>query len=151
MLDPKENVEDESDNGLEDRGEDSNRNLNFEGDRVEMSVATWSDGSKLNPFNIDNDPYVELPQVLGDPDSLTKNLKVAGENVKRDVAINVTTHEMGHSVGMREGDTSLVDNKGHCFDENCAMYYRSNKWNRQDYFCPYHEGMIRIHNNILND
>jgi beta propeller repeat protein len=151
MLDPAGNVEDGSDDGQEDTGEDSNRNLKFEGDRVEMSVSTWADPMKLNPFNIDNDLYVELPQILGDPVSMNKNAKIDGEYDKQTISVHVSTHEMGHSVGMREGDSSLVDNIGHCFDDKCVMYYKSVNWKRQGYFCPYHESMMHIHNNALND
>jgi hypothetical protein len=151
MLDPLENVEDQSDDGQEDNKEDANKNLIFEGDRVEMDVNTWGDPNKLNPFNIDNDAYVELPQVKGDPNSMNRHAKVDGEYDKNAVVIHVTTHEIGHSIGMREGDSSLVDSKGHCFDEKCVMYYKSKDWKRQDYFCPFHESQSRIHNNVLND
>jgi hypothetical protein len=146
-LDPKDNVEDGDDNGVQGSKEDSNRNGVFEGDRVEMSTSTWNNPAKLNPFNADNDSWVELPQVNGLPEPLlVKGQKVTGEYERYEVDRHVITHELGHMVGMGLGEASLVDNLGHCFDTNCVMHKTSIDWKRQNYFCPYHRSLIKAHN-----
>jgi hypothetical protein len=146
MLDPVDKVEDSDDDGLKGKREDQNRNGIFEGDRVETDVSTWSDPGKLNPFNVDNDPFVELPQQTGDPNLLDPAAKVEDESDKAAVARHVVTHEIGHGVGMGIGDPRYTDDLGHCYDPNCVMYQYSNNWKRDGYFCPYHQGLIQIHN-----
>jgi hypothetical protein len=147
MLDPLDNVEDKDDDGVKDKKEDVNRNGILDGDKLTMDLITWSDPDQTNPFNIDNDAYVELPQNKGDPTQVPS----MDEYEKAAVFQSVITHEIGHAVGMGQGDNALVDNLGHCFDDTCVMYQYSIDWKRADHFCPYHQNMIKIHNYSLND
>jgi hypothetical protein len=139
-LDPLNAVEDKDDDGVKDKKEDGNKNGLLDGDHVDTDISTWNDAAKLNPFNIDNDDMVELPQQTGDPGT------VIGEYLLGHVAEHVIGHEMGHAIGMGVGDPSFVDSVGHCFDKNCLMYHYSINWDRGAYFCPYHQGMIQINN-----
>ena len=136
-------VEDQNDNGVLDKKEDINGTGTLDGDRLDSNLSTWMLGGKLDPFDIDNDVLVELPQNKGDPNSVP-----AGDEYDMErVFSHVITHEIGHSVGMGQGDPGMVDSLGHCFDPTCIMYQFSNNWNRQGHFCEYHQMLIRIHNN----
>jgi hypothetical protein len=141
-LDPLDAVEDIDDDGVKDKKEDVNKNGVLDGDRVETDLSTWDAQDKLNPFNIDDDTYIELPQHSGDP----TQVPAADEYELADVYEHVITHEVGHSVGMGAGDPNLVDSQGHCFDQTCVMYHYSINWKRADKFCPYHQGQIRVDN-----
>jgi len=153
MLDPLEwnsdlKVEDKNDDGKKGGGEDKNHDGKLNGDYVEVNTATWNNSAKLSPFNIDKDPWVELPQDKGLPQALDPNSKTAGkEYIIREVGRHVVTHEVGHAVGMGVGDAAIVDSKGHCLhDTNCLMFRYSIDWNRDEHFCPYHQSMIQIDN-----
>jgi hypothetical protein len=146
MLDALKDVEDNNDNGTIDKREDANRNGRLDGDKIHTDMATWVDPEKLNPFNIDNDLYVELPQQDGDPALLDAGQQISGEYDKAAVLQHVITHELGHAVGMGAGDPSFVDSVGHCYDPACVMYEYSINWDRGATFCPYHQSMIQIHN-----
>ena len=141
-LDPLNAVEDKDDDGIKDKKEDTNKNGLLDGDKVETDISTWNNPLKLNPFNIDNDNFVELPQDTGDPSLVS----IEDEYELADVFEHVIAHEIGHSVGMGAGDANLVDNQGHCFDQTCVMYHYSINWKRADKFCPYHQGQIRVDN-----
>ena len=142
-------VEDINDDGdVIPDGEDANNNGIEEGDRVEMDVATWDNPQKLNPYNIDNDDFVELPQQIGVvPTDLVHGTKTENEATTAEVYQHIITHEAGHAVGMGNGDPQMEDSLGHCFDKDCVMYQYSIDWKRADHFCPYHQNMIKIHNN----
>ena len=142
MLDPLSKVEDSNDNGLMGKQEDVNRNGILDGDKLEMNVATWGIPTKLNPFDINNDGYVEFPQQTVNPTTIPAGV----EYNQAAVFWHVITHEVGHAVGMGQGDVNLVDSLGHCFDSTCAMYHYSIDWKRADKFCPYHQSLIQIHN-----
>jgi hypothetical protein len=141
-LDPLQAVEDTDDDGVKDKKEDANKNGILDGDRVDTDVSTWGLADKLNPFNIDDDEFIELPQNTGDP----TQVPAEDEYELAEVYEHVITHELGHSVGMGAGDPTLVDSLGHCFDPNCVMYHYSINWKRADHFCPYHQSMIRVDN-----
>ena len=113
-----------------------------------MNTASWNNPAKLSPFNIDNDAWVELPEVNAEPQALDPNNKLAGkEYTIQEVNRHVVTHEIGHAVGMGVGDAAIVDSQGHCLhDTNCLMFRYSIDWNRDGYFCPYHQSMIQIDN-----
>jgi hypothetical protein len=142
MLDPLDAVEDADDDGIKDKKEDTNRNGILDGDKVETDLSTWDNPGKINPFNIDNDDFLELPQNTGDP----TQVPAGDEYDLLAVYEHVITHEIGHSVGMGAGDENLVDNQGHCFDQTCVMYHYSIDWKRADKFCPFHQGQIHVDN-----
>jgi hypothetical protein len=141
-------VEDQDDDGYMDKKEDSNRSGTLDGDRIDTDVSTWLDPNipnRLNPFNINNNTLIELPQQKGD--SVPQN----GEYEKATVFRHVITHELGHAVGMGLGDPGMVDNLGHCFDPSCVMYQYSTNWDRDGHFCPYHQQLIRIDNSVKSN
>ena len=143
-LDPIGSVEDKNDNGVLDKKEDANRNGIFEGDKVVVGNYVQN----LNPFDIDNDGYVELPQQT-EPSAVDASTTEAAavEYTRADVAGHVITREIGHSLGMGSGDPDAVDSVGHCIhDQKCVMYQYSIDWKRDGYFCPYHQSLIQIHN-----
>ena len=148
LLDPT--VEDQDDDGYTDKKEDGNSTGTLDGDLLSTSVSTWSDSDRLNPFNINNNDRVELPQLNRKDDPYTDPTDdfSLGEYKKFIVFRHVITHEIGHSVGMGQGDPGLVDNLGHCFDPTCVMYHKSISWDRDGHFCPYHRQLIQIDNNI---
>jgi hypothetical protein len=135
-------VEDQNDNGVLEKREDKNKTGTLDGDKIDTDLYTWTNQDKLNPFNIDNDPLVEFPQNEGDPNSVPSG----DEHNMTDVFRHVITHEAGHAVGMKEGDTTMVDEDGHCYNQNCVMYEDSINWKRDGYFCDYHRTLIQIHN-----
>jgi hypothetical protein len=142
MLDPVAVVEDKDDDGVKDKKEDLNKNGTLDGDQVQSEVSTWDNPAKLNPFNINNNENVELPQQSGDPNAVS----AADEYSVSVVSRHVIGHEIGHALGMGVGDPGFVDNLGHCFDQGCMMYQYSIDWQRDGYLCPYHQGMIQAHN-----
>ena len=135
-------VEDQDDNGILAKKEDANKNGTLDGDRIDCDMTTWTNLSKLNSFNIDNDAYAELPQNKGDPNSVPPGDEYDMATVFR----HVITHEVGHAAGMGKGDPGMLDAYYHCFDTNCVMYKSSINWKRDGYFCPYHRTLIKIHN-----
>ena len=142
-------VEDQDDDGYTDKKEDVNSTGTLDGDLLSTSVSTWTEEGRLNPFNINNNDRVELPQLNRKDDPYTDpSDNFSGEYEKSIVFRHVITHEIGHSVGMGQGDSGLVDNLGHCFDPTCVMYHKSISWDRDGHFCPYHRQLIQIDNNI---
>ena len=152
MLDMLKNVEDQDDDGVLGKKEDwrtAGTPGRLDGDRIVTDLSTWNDPSKLSPFNIDKDLFVELPQKTCDPNELNLNdqpTQLDCEYTLEQVVTHVITHELGHAVGMGAGDPSLIDDGWHCYDPNCLMYQYSINWDRGGTFCPYHQGMIQIHN-----
>lgn len=130
--------EDENGNGLLDPEE-----------RDENVASSWGNIPKiedLNPFNIDDDAFAELPQQHGDPALLEGSGRAPCEYDFTAVVRHVITHELGHAVGMGKGDVSALNNGWHCCDPTCVMYQWNIDWNRSGKFCPYHQGLIRVHN-----
>jgi len=99
----------------------------------------WLYNQDLSPFNINknfynndtNRPLVELP-VASDPG----NVNPAFEFTREQVLKHVTTHEIGHAVGVS------VENA----DSTCVMYQYSTNWIRDNHFSSGAAGLIRIHN-----
>jgi hypothetical protein len=139
-----ETVEDKDDDGYLGKKEDINKNGTLDGDKIDMNVITWKDENYLNPFDIDKNGLVELPQQKGD--SVPQSIESEYDRVR--VFRHVITHELGHAVGMGNGDPNKEDNLGHCFDQECVMYKNSINWHRDGYFCPYHQQLIQIDNSV---
>jgi cysteine-rich repeat protein len=132
------NHEDRNDNGVKDGGEDARpyKNGYVDGDRMALaSSSCWNAdcylGKDLSTFDIDDDTYVELPTV-----ALTSDITV--EYGRRQVYMFITTHEMGHSVGMTHND-----------DDDCIMYRLTNNWLRT-VFSGFAQGQMYIHNSGAN-
>jgi len=143
-LDPISKVEDANDNGKKNSGEDKNGNGLLDGDYPVPVTAgnagpPWLYNQDLSPFNINknfynndtNRPLVELP-VASDPG----NVNPAFEFTREQVLKHVTTHEIGHAVGVS------VENA----DSTCVMYQYSTNWIRDNHFSSGAAGLIRIHN-----
>jgi len=144
VLDPvnPERVEDTNDNGGLDANENNgaasapndDADGNIDGDHPVPAGASWSWTQDLSPVDIDNDGKVECPRDNQVP------VPDADEYTKAQVVHHVTTHEMGHAVGIN-GPYA-----GHCNDSTCLMYRWTNNWSRDGHFCNDCRGMILIHN-----
>ena len=148
-LDPivPERVEDIDDDGqypLPTNEKDGNTNApyddeddEFDGDYPVKSGSFWDYNQQLSPMDIDHDDLVELPSRAKVSDILTSD-----EYTKTQVVRHVTTHEMGHAVGIHGEEEG-----GHCDNETCLMYQWTNNWSRDGHLCSHCRAMILIHNN----
>ena len=89
----------------------------------------WEYTHDLSPFDIDGNGLVELP-VVAEPIDVGNQFSIA-QGVK-----HVTTHELGHNVGVTQ----------HTTDSSCVMYEYTNDLLRDGYFSPSAAEKIRIHN-----
>jgi hypothetical protein len=129
-LNPISNVEDKTDNGINDRSGSSYETgcstCPFKSD----VLVPGSYNQTVTTFDINNNGVVELP-VSSDPN----NINTTYEYTKAQVLKHTITHEMGHAVGML-----------HNSDSTCVMYQYSNNWSRDGHFSNTAIAQMRIHN-----
>jgi hypothetical protein len=140
-LDPIASVENASDDGVVRRAEDVYANNRIDGDYPYpcSSCGTgvlWDYYRQLSPFNIDNNSnnimLVELP-VASNPNNIDRTR----EYTRFQVLKHVTTHEIGHAVGVPMTHTT---------EPQCLMKDSTTDWVRDGIFGPTAQGYIRIHN-----
>jgi len=146
-------VEDDNDNGVLDAGEDDNNNGALDGDHLSIplpgqvpfrSLAWGTAANRRNPYDADGNGQIWVDR----------------EYTKAEVTTHVTTHEMGHALGIGPPYTNQVNllrfltgsslmaynGQGHCDDARCVMYWRVNNWRRQDFLCSDCQSLLRVHN-----
>jgi parallel beta-helix repeat protein len=109
----------------------------WDGDRRTTDKNTWDNVGQLNPFNIDNDDYVELP-VSSNADLLAGEGRADNEADRATVLKLTVTHELGHALA---GDA-------HSKDPRCLMHFEAIDWKRADYISDYYRSLLRVHNEI---
>ena len=161
FLDARSMVEDRNDNGYLDPSE---RDGNYDdgdavldGDRLRFAYGPaaapnflsrdWDAGPQTASFSVYNrngDAQVEAPD---------------GVYTRQQVDVMITTHEIGHALGIGGANTvfhNLVqwigghgiayDGLGHCNNPQCTMYRLTNNFTRQDFLCPDCQSLLMIHN-----
>ena len=101
--------------------------------------AAWLNNiNGLNPFDINNDGYVELPFSIDPMGNNQENQQdqYGQPYTKARVLKHTVTHEIGHAMG----DVS------HTTDPNCVMYEWSNNWRRDDYISDEFRAKLKVHN-----
>jgi hypothetical protein len=155
ILDPLSRVEDANDNGILDSIENKvdlwfeSQTPTLTGDYLvpcrspecepDPKMEGWVDNywdmrGDLSPFDIDNDRKTELPLIAEVPSGGYVN--ATGEYTIEQGVKHVTTHELGHAIGV-----SI-----HTTDSACVMYDATNNFMRDNYFSPTAAEKIRIHN-----
>jgi hypothetical protein len=110
-------------------------NSQWDGDHRTDDKTAWQNPDQLNPFDIDNDGYVELP-MAADPSAVAGLSEDEADRAK--VLMVTTTHELGHAVA----------GSMHTKDSACLMNEVAIDWKRSDYFSDYFRSLIRIHNKV---
>lgn len=130
-LDPLSMVEDQTDQ-LDpiDGALGDGPNGSWDGDYRLASSDNWGTGS-LNPFDIDNNGWVELPLAI-DPGAIDSDYQYDLGHV----LLHTITHEMAHALA-GPSHTNFPDD---------LMYRYSNNWGRQDHLSDYYKSLLRIHN-----
>ena len=103
-------------------------------------IPEQDQNDQLNPFDIDNNGYVELP-TASDPnaDNYTNQHDDNGNPyTKARVMRHTITHEICH----------LLAGPWHSEDKTCVMYKYSNNWKRDDHLCDWYRSLLKIHNKV---
>ncbi|HEY2996014.1 MAG TPA: carboxypeptidase regulatory-like domain-containing protein [Methylomirabilota bacterium] len=136
MLAPITLVGDGNDNGLVDRREPT-----VNGDLAGDTYLTGVFNLDLTAMDVNNDGCVELPNVadsttLPNRCDTTADSAAVPQATKQQVARHVTTHELGHAVGVNL----------HTTESDCVMYQYSTDWVRDGHFGPTAAPLLQIHN-----
>jgi len=119
-------------------------NGQWDGDRRLAITGEWENAGHLNPFDIDNNGFVELPPAT-DPNANNSSKQYAtGDDVagwqnaytKAWVLKHTISHEICHVLA---GPLHSEDPKG-------LMYKYSNNWKRADYLSDWYRSLLMIHN-----
>jgi len=119
-------------------------NGQWDGDRRLATHSEWESAGHLNPFDIDNNGFVELPPAT-DPraDNSSRQFasydSVAGwQNgyTKAWVLKHTISHEICH----------VLAGPLHSEDPNDLMYKYSSNWKRADYLSDWYRSLLMIHN-----
>jgi hypothetical protein len=118
----------------------NHENGQWDGDRRLRSRDEWDSGH-LNPFDIDDNGYVELPTAT-DPDAADGNFDKQHDHQGRPydmarVIQHTVTHEIIHVLA-RWGD--------HSYDPEDVMYAFSKDWRRDDYMSDWYRSLLRVEN-----
>jgi hypothetical protein len=113
-------------------------NGKWDGDKRLMISSEWLSTGHLNPFDIDNDGYIELPMANNpNADNATKQQDDKGIPYnKARVLQHTMTHEVIHAIA----------GPWHSKDPKCVMYEYSSNWKRDDYLCDQYRSQLKIHN-----
>jgi hypothetical protein len=130
-------VQDKNDNGINERKSGA-----WEAGCSDLNQCPWTTdvvvivsyvpqfNHQLSAMDIDNNGMVELP-LIGDVSQKNREREYSRHQVLK----HVTTHELGHTVGMTENA-----------DGTCVMFQSTTDWSRDNKFCNYAIGQMRIHN-----
>jgi hypothetical protein len=108
-------------------------NGRWDGDQRTEDKLTWDDQDQLNPFDIDGDGLVELPQGSNPDDYPGQSTDEAD---KAHVLMHTITHELAHAVA----------GPYHTKDPECLMHYQAIDWKRHHYLSDYYRSLLRVHN-----
>jgi len=117
----------------------------WDGDRRLPAYDEWAQIGHLNPFDVDNNGFVELPLASNpDADNSSKQFAVYDENLgtwihpytKAWVLMHTITHEVCH----------VLAGSLHSQVPKDLMYKYSNNWKREDYLSDWYRSMLYIHN-----
>jgi hypothetical protein len=121
-------------------------NGQWDGDRRLADRENWETDGQLNPFDIDNNGYIELP-MASNPEADNSSKQYATYDaiegwknpyVKAWVLRHTTTHEVCH----------VLAGPWHSEDPLCVMYKYSNNWKRADYLSDWYRSLLQIHNEM---
>ena len=118
----------------------------WDGDHRLFNKDEWTGEDNFNPFDIDNNGYIELPPAIdpnadnnanqyaeGDP-----NIGWQNPYTKAWVLKHTITHEIGHALGGYE----------HSPFPWCLMHQYSYDWKRQDFLSDWYRAKLIVHNVI---
>ena len=122
-------------------------NGQWDGDRRLLDKNDWAGELQLNPFDIDNNGYIELPPAIDPYADNSPNQYAAYDNnanrwinpyTKAWVLKHTITHEIGHALG----------GYAHSPFPNCLMHDYSFDWKRQDYMSDWYRARLIVHNKV---
>jgi hypothetical protein len=122
-------------------------NGQWDGDKRLITRDDWETSGHLNPFDIDNNGYIELP-MASNPKADNRSKQYAtyipGEDrwenpyVKAWVLMHTTTHEVCHVLAGPWHSENPLD----------VMYKYSNNWKRADYLSDWYRSLLLVHNEM---
>jgi hypothetical protein len=121
-------------------------NGQWDGDRRLTDREDWENEGQLNPFDIDNNGYIELP-IASNPEADNSSKQYATYDavegwkdpyVKAWVLRHTTTHEVCH----------VLAGPWHSEHPLCVMYKYSNNWKRADYLSDWYRSLLQIQNEM---
>jgi hypothetical protein len=112
-----------------------------DGDKRLRSYQEWTNYGQLNPFDIDNNGYVELPRAT-DPDDPGNYARQHDDNGEPYSKARVLRHTITHEV------IHVLAGGSHSTDSRCVMYNRTNNWKRDDFLCDSYRSLLWIHNKL---
>jgi hypothetical protein len=145
ILESIDAVDDKDDDGLLDGGEDNRTcdDSELDGDRMIRPSASCAFpdcamGQDLSGNDIESDGRAELPRA-SDPGTLTSGVDTDEFTIEQ-IVKHVTTHELGHTIGMPHNSVN-----------GCLMYEYTTDWKRDGTFSATALADTYLHNDNLFD
>ena len=136
-LAPLSEVEDQTDQGVPINGVilEDQPNTTWDGDYRMEARDSWENSVQMNPFDIDNDGYMELP-MAADPADVAGIVAIEAD--KETVLRHTITHEIAHALA----------GPAHTEDVQCLMHHEAIDWQRDHYLSDFYRSLLRIHNRV---